>query len=181
VAIVAFIMLCPSAGLTEDSPLPNNLLGFLKPGMCVGVQSYEGAAHYSIEIYTQVQYQIAHSLPLSERRRLVKAQEIVDKYPAFKKTLNTFVETLREQTPDVDVERVFVYPQSSRKWFGTISAVGNDYVLIDREGEAKSRRVLAKSAIVRIDLDAEPTTLRYFPPRVSGDSGRGSFYKVDEN
>ena len=56
------------------------------------------------------------------------------------------MEELKETSPDADPDRVFLY-RATRQWFGTISAAGNDYVLIDIEGESKHRRVLAKSAI----------------------------------
>ena len=162
VAILAFV-LSPSAVQSDDGPLPDNLLGFLKPGMQVGLQSVEGATGFFVDVYTPEEYKIA--IELSEAgARTSSAQEFAGTRPAVQKRLDAFIEKLREKSPEASVSRVWLMPLT-RRWFGTISAIGNDYVLMTREGEAKSRRVLAESAIVRIDLDAEAIRFRYRPPR----------------
>jgi len=162
VAILAFI-LCPSVVRSDDNSLPENLLGFLKPGMHVGIQSVEGTTNVLVDIYTREQFQIA--IELSEfGRRPDRAQEFASTHPTVQEKLDAFIEKLREESPEASADRVWLYPLTRRS-FGTVSAVGSDYVLITREGEAKRRRVLAKSAIVRIDLDAESIQFRYLPPR----------------
>ena len=80
----------------------------------------------------------------------------METYPAAKEKLDAFVKQLREKSPEANADDVRIVGVNSRQWFGVISAVGKDYVLIDQEGATKHRRVLAGSAMARIDLDAEP-------------------------
>lgn len=174
VMILAFI-LNPCAVRSEDGSLPENLLGFLKPGMRVGVLSVEGTTGVLIDVYTEEDYQIACD-GVSLGRGLGAATSLVERYPAAKEKLDAFVTQLREKSPEANADDVRIVGVNSRQWFGAISAVGKDYVLIDQEGATKHRRVLAGSAIARIDLDAEPVHFYYRPspdasnaPVTSGD------------
>ncbi|MHB0955197.1 MAG: hypothetical protein ACYC0X_02345 [Pirellulaceae bacterium] len=162
VMILAFIVV-PCAVRSEDDSLPENLLGFLRPEMRVGVLSVEGTTGVRIDVYTEEDYQIVRDIPLLSRGSA--ATSFVETYPAAKEKLDAFVKQLHEKSPEANVDEVLIAGVSSRQWFGTISAVGKDYVLINQEGEMKRRRVLAKSAIARIDLDAEPVHFYYRPSR----------------
>jgi hypothetical protein len=160
IAAILAVMLGPTAARSEDSPSPRSLLGFLKPGMRVGIQTVEGTTNVLIDVYTDEQYGIACDLA-ALGRRAVAAAKFVDDHPAARKKLDAFIEKLLEKSPDANSDRVIVFPLL-RTSFGSICAVGDDCVLMERDGETKRRLVLAKSSIARIDLDAEP--LRFAHP-----------------
>jgi len=94
--------------------------------------------------------------------RFVAAQTIVEIHPAIKEQLDSYVEGIRKESPEANAGKVRVIP-FARRFFRTISAVGDDYVLIDQEGETKRRRVLERSAIASIDLDAAAVQFHYQP------------------
>ena len=131
--------------------------------MHVGMQSVEGTTNVLVDIYAPEQYQLAVQLS-GVRRGIVRAQEFASTRPAVQAKLNDFMDKLREESPEASAERVVLF-SLTRRSFGTVSAVGSDYVLIALEGEAKRHRVLAKSAIARINVDADPIQFSYPTPR----------------
>ena len=137
--------------------------------MRAGVQSVEGTTDVLIDVYTEDNYVIARRYDVrnfaARGGDRPSAASLVETYPAVKEKLDAFVARLREDSPEANVDDVRTMIVSSRQWFGTISAIGRDYVLIDREGDTKHRCVLARSAIARIDLDAEPFQFYYRPSR----------------
>ena len=160
IAAILALVLCPTAARSEDNSLPNNLLGFLRPGMRVGVQAVDGTTNVLIHVYTDEQYEIARDVVVPGRRA-VAAAKLADDHPAVRTMLDAFIEKLLEKSPDADSDRVLVFP-FVRTSLGSISAVGDDYVLIERDGEKKRRLILARSSIARIELDAE--ALRFVHP-----------------
>jgi hypothetical protein len=159
-ASIVALILCPTTTRSDDSSLPKNLLGFLKPGMRVGIQTFEGTTNVLIDVYTDEKSGIARDLATLEKRA-VAAAELADDHPAIRNKLDAFIEKLLEKSPEANSEQVMVFPLH-RTLLGSISSVGDDYVLIRRDGGMKRRLVLARSSISRIDLDAEP--LRFFHP-----------------
>ena len=92
VSVLVFI-LCPAAFGSEDSLVPNSLLGFLKPGMCIGVGTVQGSSGYTVYVYSRQDYDIARSvpsLPFGREGRGVYAQQVIDTHPAFQKRVDAF-------------------------------------------------------------------------------------------
>jgi hypothetical protein len=162
---IAAILVClsfPCIVRPEDNPSPRNLLGFMSPGMRIGVQSVEGTTNVFVDIYTEEQFAIANDLAIRAGRfgRFISAKEIVDAHPAISEQLDLYVKQLKRQSPEANADDVDVIPLF-RRIFGTVSAVGDDYVMIDRGGKTKRRLVLSRSAIARIELDAKAVHFNY--------------------
>lgn len=150
---LAFIA-CAWPAKSEDDSLPSSMLGFLKPGMLVGIQTVEGTTSVLLDIYTAEQYEIAKDLSALGRTS-VRAAKFCEDHPSVRKKLDAFVEQLTGNSPDANPARIMVFPLF-RMSFGKITAVGDDYVLVRRDGKGKQRLVLARSSMARIDLDADP-------------------------
>ncbi len=158
---VTALLVCAASASAEDESLPKNMLGFLKPGMRVGIRAVEGTTNVFLDVYTDEQYGVALDLAALVGRRSVAATKFADDHPVIRKDLDVFVERLAERSPDANARNVTIFPLL-RTSFGSISSIGDDYVLIDREGDTKRRLILARSSIARIDLDAE--AVRFIHP-----------------
>ncbi len=139
IAIVA-ATLCATLARSEDDPLPNNMLGFLRPGLRVGIQTVDGTTNILLNVYTEDQYGIARDLASLGRSAVAGRSKFADDHPVLRKKLDAFVERLVEKSPDANVDKVIVFPLS-RQSFGSIAAIGDDYVLIDREASTKHRLI----------------------------------------
>lgn len=157
VCAVLAVTSCVTHVRAEESALPKKMIGFLKPGMRVGIQSVEGTTNVKLDVYTEEHYQLARDLAALGKKPLAAA-EFANNRPVVQKELDDFIERLVKKSPDVDIKQVVVFPLF-RISFGTISVVGDDYIAIDREGARKKRLILARSAVSQIDLDAEALRL----------------------
>jgi len=153
------ITLLPLSVKSEEVSHPRTLLGFLEPGMHVGIHSVEGTTSVLLDVYTDAQFAIARDL-ISGGRVTGDAAELAAKYPEVRKKLDAFVAKLTQDAPDANPDDVRVL-LLRRTTLGKISAIGGDYVLIERDGPAKRRLVIAQSCLSRIDLDAESIRLHH--------------------
>jgi len=162
-ALLAFLVAMPhvALGQSDHESMPSTVLGFLKPGTRVGIRSVEGTADVVLTVYDDEQYSIARVLG-KRGPALTSAAALAKEYPAVRKQLNAYVEKLPQKDRDTDAEKIRVFPMV-RTFFGTIRRIGDDFVLIELEGEAKQRRVLPKSKIGHIDLDGQ--AVRFLAPR----------------
>lgn len=149
---VLAVIICVTQVRSEEAALPKTMIGFLRPGMRVGIQSVEGTTNVKIDAYAEDQYKIALDVAGLGRQTL-DAAKFAGNRPGVQKELDVFIERLIKKAPDADTSEVIVFPLF-RTLFGTVVAVGDDYVLIDREGTRKRRLVLARSSVAQIDLDA---------------------------
>ena len=137
----------------SDEQHPDTLLGFLKQGMFVGVQSVERYAAVSIGVYSDEQFAIAKDA------RILPLDELRTKYAAVEKQIQQELrdfsrqrggDTRRTETESAD-PMVMLFP-NSRDRLGVVKHVGDDYVLIANDDSSGNVEVISKRYILRIRL-----------------------------
>ena len=156
-AILVSLIAMPTVaiGQSDDQLMPNTMLAFFKPGMHVGVRSFEGTADVALSVYDEEEYSIARVL--RDRRRgsmRVSAVEFAKEYPLVRERLDAYLEKRAQVDPDATLDDVRVMPMS-RTYLGIIRHVGDDFVLIDVGSEPLQRRILPVTKIGQIDLDGQ--------------------------
>ena len=150
------LLLAPTL-LAQSSPadeaVPENLLGFLKPGMSIGIHSIDGTSDVRVTVYSSGELRIAQD------SQILDLEELAERYGS-----------VRMEAADLATANHAVRLVPGRRiTFAEIEAIGNDYVLVKLLGDGgdhpvvwqsrntastKSRRqVLSKTSISRIDLD----------------------------
>ena len=142
---------------SSTEAFPRSLLGFLKPGMHVGVdytvnRSGDAEEHFSLKIFDDTGYRIAVDT------RLLSLDELRRKYPVIEKhaekTLSNYQQQLPDRAKKLARGKRYAKPElsmsvSRRTLLCKVIHVGDDYVLVSY-GEAEKRRVLPKHMIKRV-------------------------------
>jgi hypothetical protein len=145
---------------------PATLLGFLRPGMNVGMQSVDGTTSVILTVYDDSEIAVARDVS----RFAVQnggVDELAEKYPNVRRELEEFTTKAREDMSRADpVGSNWVYLMPHAKTaFGTIVAIGNDYLIIGFGADTPRRTVLPQSSIGRIQLDGKGATFFDGRPR----------------
>lgn len=144
-------------GLTSaaEPDFPSSLLGFIKPGMLIGLRTSQADSLVSVEIYDEEQFRIA-----TDARRL-KLEELEKKYPSVSekaaKALATYQSSLEvrrsgnvvrgtsfvfEPSIELDVDRTTT--------LCTVLHVNGDYFLVTYGDDNSRKQAIAKQAVTRI-------------------------------
>ncbi len=145
----------PSA--VSKNPMPNSIIGFLKPGMHVGVQYIDGTSSVSLSVYDAEHYPPALDV-VRRRGAYVSAVELASKHKRVRELLAAYVSDRNEELEKdakIEADDVQVLPLS-RKSIGIVRDVGDDFVLIETDGTSKRQIVFALSSISRIYLKSNP-------------------------
>lgn len=141
--------------------VPATMLSYLDADMRVGIRSVEGTASVLLYIYTEEDYETALSIN--------KGGLTPNDNPVVKREVDAFMK--RNGLVDSPKGQVIIVPP--RQVYGRIEAVGDDYLLIGLEvdtksepkGKSRRRRIIPKSSIGSIDLDASPIRFLIKPQR----------------
>lgn len=153
--VIVFLFLAMPA-FSDETQQPRRLLDFIETGMLVGMQATDGTAQLALHIYSEEEYQLAREIAKRPRPQYgLNASDLAEKYPSLKAKLERYIETLpADGEPDKLISSITVMPLP-RVSFGRVASVGDDYVLVELEGNAKRRRVIPNRSIARVELDAE--------------------------
>lgn len=149
---------------TDVKPaVPATMLSYLDAEMRVGIKSVEGTASVLLYVYTEDDYETALS---------------INKFgldPINNSVVKHEVDAFMERNGLVDASKGQVMVVPPRQIYGRIEAVGDDYLLIGLEvdtnsepkGKSQRRRIIPKSSIGSIDLDASPVRFIIRPQQPS--------------
>ena len=140
---------------TEHAVEPKTMLGFLKPGMHVGVRSITGTPSVILTTYTEGNYAVARDLQRDQSFgvNFGDAKKVAETNSTVRKELDAYLS--RQNLTDASTERIRIMPLVGTS-LGTLVAIGDDFVLFELEGESKRRRIIPKASIGSIYLDANP-------------------------
>mgnify|MGYP003667905605 CR=1 FL=1 len=142
---------------------PKTMFAYLATGMHVGVKSVDGTASVLLFVYTDEDYETALATSKLAGRGAV-ARDAAAINPAIQRELDAFM--VRHNLTEEAAERLFVI-SPFRTTFGTLGAIGDDYLMIeidndirvDANSTSKRRRIIPKSSIGSINLDAKPVQI----------------------
>ncbi len=158
--MVSSLAACCSALAQSAGPeTPKKLLGFFKPGMNVGIQSDEGTLRVIIHTYTEMDFGVAKQIA-RYGRRMIAARELANENDLVRVALDQFIESLDSATSAEDDISVMPLIRTS---LGKLTAVGDDYLLIELDGKDTKRLVISESSISQVYLDASP--IRFYSRR----------------
>lgn len=152
--ILSLFLAAPA--LSDEPQQPRRLLDFVKAEMFVGMQAIDGTGQILLHLYSEEEYRLAMEIAeLPRSQRGLRASSLAEKHPSVNVKLQRYIETLSAvDEPENLVASIMVTPLP-RFSFGRVVAVGDDYVLVELEGDSKRRRVIPSHSIGRLDLDAE--------------------------
>jgi hypothetical protein len=155
-----FALLLPlflaTPAFSAEPKQPPRLFDFVEAEMLVGMQTFEGTAQLVLHIYSEEEYQLAREIAETPRpQHGLQATLLADKIPSVKSRFERYIATL----PAVDASdkrnhSILVIP-IPRVSFGRIAAIGDDYLLVELDGNPKRRRIIPSHSIGRLELDAE--------------------------
>lgn len=140
--------------VAQESEFPKNLVGFLKPGMHIGVVSIADSDRITIEVYSEQDYAIAiDSRELSLEELSSKYDRVATELERKRKEILT---SLESQRIDLPTGKEFGEPEislraSQREAFYKIIAAGEDYILVSNSVGSKRRRAIATRFISAIN------------------------------
>ncbi len=147
----------------EESPLPKSLVGFLKPGMKIGVLATEKDSFIDIYIYTDEEFEVRVASQLG-----TPIEKLAKDIPA----LASAIERKRKEILAEEAAKYQGDPPAGELKFGlparigerylTVIAVGDDYVLTQAASKSGFRRVYSAHTISKIQwlTEIEVTGLR---------------------
>ncbi|MGI9473965.1 MAG: hypothetical protein ACR2NZ_20645 [Rubripirellula sp.] len=138
---------------------PEDILGFLEPGIGVSIRTYEGSADVAIRLYSKEQFKIAQDA------RTLDLETLQEKYDDLKSR----VAEIRARAAKEDAgqgQATVSMLRDTRSPLGIIDTVGSDYVVIRMIGSYTGKQVIAKRRIAKLYLDADGVRLM-----VRGDRG----------
>ena len=168
---VLLIILCSAhTGLTQEAveATPRTFLDYLTPELTIGVQSVQGTSDVIIHVYTSRDFETAALL--TGFRSIPLASEVAEGNDAVREQLAAYIK--ERAIPESEVESLRLMPLT-RTSLATVRVVGNDYVLVELRSNSKTRRrkVIPKSRISAIYLDANPVRFVRLPARRGRDRG----------
>lgn len=153
--VIAVLTVLSIAGTTAaqsvENASPKTLLGFLKVDQQVGIRSVEGTSSVTFTTYSEKNFALAKMLAKESGSSLRSAESMAETIPEVRKELDAYTSSLKSPETQNRI-MISVY----RTTFGRISLIGDDYVVITLDGEKKLQRVIPKSKIGCINLDANP-------------------------
>jgi hypothetical protein len=158
-----------SIGLAQspDTEVPMRLLGFFTPGMHVGIQSVEGSTNVIVYTYSEADFAVAKEIA-RRGRATIDAEEFATRSEPVRIALE---QHLKKSDPATSSEiNVWVMPLL-RTTLGRVKAVGDDYILIEIDGEAKARMAIADLCVSKVYLDATPIRFLSRPSRTASSDG----------
>lgn len=154
---IAIILTCffGAACIAQEQDAPKSLVGFLKPGMHIGVVSYPpDSDRITIEIYSEQD----HAIAIDSRN--LTLEELTSKYERVAtelvRTRKDILTSLQSSAKDIPPGKVYGEPEISlrtnqRESFYKIAATGDDYLLVTNATSPTKRRVLATRFISSIN------------------------------
>ena len=132
---------------------PKTLLEFLSPGTHLGITTVEGTTNVIIHTYTEDDYKVAREL-----------KELLGGSPKTASSVaesNAYVRTkLREYAAkhnlSDDSKNRIIIGAPVRTSYATIVTVGDDYILVNLDRDEDRKRIIPKSSIGTVYLDAKP-------------------------
>ncbi|MCM2375258.1 hypothetical protein [Aporhodopirellula aestuarii] len=171
------LLILPTVSLAQEpaTAQPKAMFAYLTIGMHVGIKSVDGTASVLIFVFTDDDYatvlatsKLAKNYPIAKDAAKTNAaiQRELDAFMSNRGSANTSLEHVRIMPP-------------LRTAFGTLAAIGDDYVMIELDGDikvepdatSKRRRIIPKSFIGSIDLDAKPVHFIDTTPHSRSQSG----------
>ena len=152
----------------DAAAVPKTMLGFFKPGMRLGVSSIEGTTSVILRTYTEDDYKVARDLAKRLGASVKSAASVAETNASVRTQLQEYVSRL--DLPDASIDGIMIMP-IVRISLGTVVAAGDDYLLLDLDGQPKRKRIIPKASIGTIYLDANP--IRFFDPGARSRAGRG--------
>ena len=147
---------CHTKAIAADDVFPTSMLGFVKPGMHLGIKSSPSNSFVTIEVYSEDQFQLAKDA------RELTFEDLGQKYPLVAdqaakalKEYKAAVEARRLQSPKsanfrspgeptvaLEVDRAVL--------LCSVLHVGEDYVLVAYGADSSKKQVIAKQSVSRI-------------------------------
>ena len=167
---VLLIVLCSThTGLTQEpvEATPRTFLDYLKPELPIGVQSVQGT-DVIIHVYTSGDFETAAMIV--GYRSIFLASEVAEANDAVREQLTAYLK--EHAIPESEADSLRLMPLI-RTSLATVSVVGNDYVLVELRSNTKTKRrkLIPKSRIGAIYLDANPVRFLERPSRRDRDRG----------
>jgi hypothetical protein len=155
------------AAKSQDTEVPKRLLALFTPGMHIGIQSVEGSTNVIVHTYSEADYDLAKEIA-RRGRATINAEKFANENPVVRAALE---QHLKRSDSETSPKNVQVIPLI-RTTLGRVKAVGDDYILIEIDGDAKSQLAIAGFSVSKVYLDATP--LRFLsPPSRTASSSRG--------
>lgn len=152
--------------VSNDSP--ESILGFFEPGMRVGVAVVEGTAMVRLLTYTEEDFQAALEL-VDVRGSLRRASILAESNAIVRDRFEKYA--ARNKLSDESKSNVMI-TIPLRTSMGTVRIIGEDYMLVEIEDDRKSRRVIPKTSIGMIYIDATPFSFLETNRRRNSDESR---------
>jgi len=148
---------CHVEAIAADDALPTSLLGFVKPGMHLGIRSSQSDSFVTIEIYSEDQFRLAQDV------RDMKLENLAQKYPQIAEKAS---KALAEYKASVEARRLqnskgpgsnfppgepaVALEVDPEVWLCTVLHVGEDYVLVAYGADNSTKQVIAKQVVSQI-------------------------------
>lgn len=149
-----------SIGTAEVRPaVPPTMFSYLATAMRVGIASVEGTASVRLSVYTEENQTVA--MATSRIPSFTLAATAAKTNLGIERELKAYME--QNDLKEASMARIRILGHS-KSAFGTIDAIGDDYLMISLDGDVittpeftqKRRRIIPKTSIGSIDLDASP-------------------------
>jgi len=153
----------------QDTEAPKRLLGFFAPGMPVGIQTVEGSSNVIVRTYSDVNFAVAKEIA-DRGPATIDAEELATQSEPVRAALDKHLKRLGSATSSEKI-KVLVIPLI-RTTLGRIKAVGDNYILIEIDGEEKASVAITDASISKVYLNATPIQFLSRPSRPAPSSGR---------
>ena len=144
--------------VAQEQAAQKNLIGFLKPGMYIGVVSYRDSDRITISIYSEQDHAIAVD------SRSMSLEELTSKYERvateLARTRKDILTSLQSKTQEIPPGKEYGEPviglrPSHGESLYKIIATGDDYILLTSSVTPTKRRVFATRCISSINWNDE--------------------------
>lgn len=152
---------------SPNTETPTRLLGFFTPGMQVGIQSVEGSSNVIVHTYSDANFAVAKEIA-GRGSATIDAEVFATQSEPVRTALEQYLK--RSDSAAVSERKVWVMPLM-RTALGRVKAIGDNYILIEIEGDEKPRIVIAELGISKVYLDATPIRFLSSPSRTASTNG----------
>ena len=152
-----------SLGQSPNTEAPTRLIGFFTPGMGVGIQSIEGSSNVIVHTYTDANFAVEKQIQINGRDLgSIDAAKFATQSEPVRTALEQHLKKL--DAADASERKIWLMPLI-RTTLGRVKAIGDNYILIEIEGDEKPRMVIAELSISKIYLNATPIRFISTPSR----------------